>query len=96
MRLCRLFSDLFQTDMENVDVFSLASGSQPAQHHLSVWFAAHGSPYYKPEKLHGYVALHKAKVTKTSDIGTDMESMKPFTFTCDSHLHSETHFATGQ
>lgn len=66
MRLCRLFSDLFQTDMENVDVFSLASGSQPAQHHLSVWFAAHGSPYYKPEKLHGYVAIHKAKVTKTS------------------------------
>ncbi|KTF89691.1 hypothetical protein cypCar_00002126 [Cyprinus carpio] len=62
VRLRRLLSDLFQTDMENVDIFSLASGSQPAQHHLSMWFAAHGSPYYKPEKLHGYVAMHKAKL----------------------------------
>ncbi|XP_077071073.1 neural-cadherin [Siphateles boraxobius] len=62
MRFHRLLSELFQTDKENVDVFSLASGSQPAQHHLSVWFAAHGSPYYKPEKLHGYVSMHKAKL----------------------------------
>lgn len=66
MRLRRLLSELFQTDIENVDIFSLASGSQPMQHHLSVWFAAHGSPYYRPEKLHGYMAMHKAKVTKTS------------------------------
>lgn len=112
MRLRRLLSELFQTDIENVDIFSLASGSQPMQHHLSVWFAAHGSPYYRPEKLHGYMAMHKAKVTKTctqknhtfspihiscvSHIGKDMESMKPFTFTCVSHLHSERHFATVQ
>ncbi|TRY92876.1 hypothetical protein DNTS_029152 [Danionella cerebrum] len=62
MILRRMLSELFQIDLEKVDVFSLASGQQPAQHHLSVWFAAHGSPYYKPEKLHGYVAMHKDKL----------------------------------
>lgn len=109
MRLRRLLSELFQTDVENVDIFSLASGRQPAQHHLSVWFAAHGSPYYKPEKLHGYIAMHKAKVTKTSThknshfhtkprllCVSDMESMELFAFTRVSHLHSETHCTTGQ
>ncbi|KAL7874769.1 hypothetical protein SRHO_G00057390 [Serrasalmus rhombeus] len=60
--LQRLLSELLQTDLEKVHIFSLASGTQPNQQHLSVWFAAHGSPYYKPEKLHGSVAMHKAKL----------------------------------
>lgn len=64
-RLRRLLSELLQTDLGNVDVFAVANGSQSAQRHLSVWFAAHGSPYYEPEKLHAYVAMHKTKVTKT-------------------------------
>lgn len=62
-RLQRLLSEVLQTDLEKVHVFSLANSSHSTQQHLSLWFAAHGSPYYKPEKLHGSVAMHKAKVT---------------------------------
>ncbi|TRY95800.1 hypothetical protein DNTS_001832 [Danionella cerebrum] len=107
MILRRMLSELFQIDLEKVDVFSLASGQQPAQHHLSVWFAAHGSPYYKPEKLHGYVAMHKDKVRKTSShtfmpynqvfsMKTDIEFMKLCSFGHGSHLHSEAHCTAAQ
>lgn len=34
---------------------------------LDVWFATHGSPYYKAEKMHGYVAANKAKVRSQKD-----------------------------
>lgn len=83
-RLRRFLSELLQTDLGNVDIFSLANGTQSAQNHLSVWFAAHGSPYYRPEKLHGYMAMHKAKVTKggtfthISITHRHMEVMGPF------------------
>lgn len=62
-RLQRLLSEVLQTDLDKVHIFSLANGSHSTKQHLSLWFAAHGSPYYKPEKLHGNVAMHKAKVT---------------------------------
>lgn len=62
-RLQRLLSEILQTDLDKVHIFSLANGSHSNQQHLSLWFAAHGSPYYKPERLHGSVAVHKAKVT---------------------------------
>uniref|UniRef100_W5L865 Si:dkey-22o22.2 n=1 Tax=Astyanax mexicanus TaxID=7994 RepID=W5L865_ASTMX len=61
-RLQRMLSELLQTEVEKVHIFSLANSTQPNQRHLSVWFAAHGSPYYKPEKLLGSVAIHKAKL----------------------------------
>lgn len=62
-RLQRLLSEVLQTDLDKVHIFSLANGSHSPRQHLSLWFAAHGSPYYKPEKLHGNVAMQKAKVT---------------------------------
>lgn len=62
-RLQRLLSEILQTDLDKVLIFSLANSTHSTQQHLSLWFAAHGSPYYKPERLHGSVAVHKAKVT---------------------------------
>ncbi|XP_053349522.1 neural-cadherin [Clarias gariepinus] len=62
MRLQRLLSEVLQTDLDKVQIFSLASSSHSSQQHLSLWFAASGSPYYKPERLHGSVAMHKAKL----------------------------------
>ncbi|XP_062848374.1 neural-cadherin [Trichomycterus rosablanca] len=64
-RLQHLLSMYLQTDLENVHIFSLANSSHPTQKHLNLWFAAHGSPYYKPEKLHGAVAMHKSKLEST-------------------------------
>ncbi|XP_027005788.2 neural-cadherin [Tachysurus fulvidraco] len=61
-RLQCLLSEVFQTDLDKVHIFSLANGSHSTQQHLSLWFAAHGSPYYKPEKLHGNMAMHKIKL----------------------------------
>ncbi|XP_061097128.1 neural-cadherin [Conger conger] len=60
-RLKRVLSEVMQTDEDNVHVFSVANSSRRARE-LSVWFAAHGSPYYKPEKLTGTVVAHKAKL----------------------------------
>lgn len=64
-RLQRLLSEVLQTDLDKVHVFSLANGTHSTQQHLSLWFAAYGSPYYRPEKLHGIVAMYKSKVTHT-------------------------------
>ncbi|TTA40571.1 Neural-cadherin [Bagarius yarrelli] len=61
-RLQRLLSEILQTDLDKVHIISLANGSHSTQQHLSLWFAAHGSPYYKPEKLHGNVAMHKTRL----------------------------------
>lgn len=67
-RLQRLLSEVLQTDLDKVQIFSLASSSHSSQQHLSLWFAASGSPYYKPERLHGSVAMHKAKVTTATQM----------------------------
>ncbi|XP_076827668.1 neural-cadherin [Brachyhypopomus gauderio] len=61
-RLHRLLSDLLQTDLEKVQVFSLSDSRHGNQRHLSLWFAAQGSHYYKAEKLHGSVMTHKDKL----------------------------------
>ncbi|KAG7469991.1 hypothetical protein MATL_G00134680, partial [Megalops atlanticus] len=71
-RLERLLSEVLQTDRDNVHVFSVANGSRGARE-VSVWFAAHGSPYYKPEKLHGNVATHKAKLEAA--LGVDISQV---------------------
>lgn len=61
-RLGRSLSEILQTLPENVQIFSVGNAGQHGEKALDVWFAAHGSPYYKAEKLHGYVAANKAKV----------------------------------
>lgn len=57
-----MLAELLQTLPENVQIFSVGDASKQGRKVLNVWFAAHGSPYYKAEKLHGYVAANKAKV----------------------------------
>ncbi|XP_031175500.2 neural-cadherin [Sander lucioperca] len=61
-RLGRMLAELLQTLPENVQIFSAGDASQRGVKALNVWFAAHGSPYYKAEKLHGYVAANTAKL----------------------------------
>uniref|UniRef100_A0A3Q4BS21 Uncharacterized protein n=1 Tax=Mola mola TaxID=94237 RepID=A0A3Q4BS21_MOLML len=61
-RLGRSLADLLQTLPENVHIFSVGDAGQWAEKAINVWFAAHGSPYYKAEKLHGYVAANRAKL----------------------------------
>ena len=63
-RLGRTLAELLQTLLENVQIFSVSAGGRQGEKALDVWFAAHGSPYYKAEKLHGYVAANKAEVRR--------------------------------
>ncbi|XP_068179581.1 neural-cadherin [Antennarius striatus] len=61
-RLGRGLADLLGTLPANVHVFSVGVASRRGLDLLDVWFAAHGSPFYRREKLLGYVAAHKAKL----------------------------------
>ncbi|XP_072249833.1 neural-cadherin [Leuresthes tenuis] len=75
-RLGRMLSEILQTLPENVQIFSVGDAGQQGEKALNVWFAAHGSPYYKAEKLHGYVAANKAKLeamlgVSISQVGVD-------------------------
>nr|XP_046255492.1 neural-cadherin [Scatophagus argus] len=74
--LGRMLAELLQTSPENVQIFSVGDAGHRGEKILNVWFAAHGSPYYKAEKLHGYVAANKAKVeamlgVSISQVGVD-------------------------
>uniref|UniRef100_A0A4W6DCA0 Si:dkey-22o22.2 n=1 Tax=Lates calcarifer TaxID=8187 RepID=A0A4W6DCA0_LATCA len=75
--LGRSLAGLLQTLPENVQIFSVGdAGQRDGAKELNVWFAAHGSPYYKAEKLHGYVAANKAKLeamlgVSISQVGVD-------------------------
>lgn len=64
VRLGRSLANLLQTLPENVHIFSVGGAGQRAETALDVWFFVHGSPYYKAEKLHGYVAANRAKVRR--------------------------------
>lgn len=55
-------AELLQTLPDKVQIFSVGGADRSGEKALNVWFAARGSPYYKAEKLHGYVAANKAKV----------------------------------
>ncbi|XP_043971716.1 neural-cadherin [Gambusia affinis] len=75
-RLGRMLAEILQTLPENVQIFSVGKADQLSYTALDVWFAAHGSPYYKAEKLHGYVAANKAKLeamlgVSISQVGVD-------------------------
>ncbi|KAM9310460.1 neural-cadherin [Pholidichthys leucotaenia] len=71
-----MLADLLQTLPENVQIFYVGDAGKQGSKALNVWFAAHGSPYYKAEKLHGYVAANKAKLeamlgVPISQVGVD-------------------------
>ncbi|XP_067093535.1 neural-cadherin [Osmerus mordax] len=61
-RLRSQLAEILQTQQDNVHVFSVANGNRRGEREVNVWFSAHGSPYYKAEKLHGNVAANKAKL----------------------------------
>lgn len=63
-RLRQTLAELLQSVPEDVHIFSVGDRSRQREKELNVWFAARGAPYCKPEKLHGYVAAHKAKVMR--------------------------------
>ena len=63
-RLRSQLAEILQTQQDHVHVFSVADGNRRGEREVNVWFSAHGSPYYKAEKLHGNVAANKAKVRK--------------------------------
>ena len=63
-RLGVVLAEVLQTQPDNVQVFSVSDANRRAERELSVWFAARGSPYYRSEKLQGYVAANRAKVTR--------------------------------
>ncbi|XP_030606404.1 neural-cadherin [Archocentrus centrarchus] len=74
--LGRMLAELLQILPENVQIFSVGDASKQGRKALNVWFVAHGSPYYKAEKLHGYVAANKAKLeailgVSISQVGVD-------------------------
>lgn len=46
----------------NVDIFTVLN--HPVQEKtIDVRYSAHGSPYYRPTKLNGMMALHKRRVS---------------------------------
>lgn len=62
-RLARILN----VSVENVDVFTvLHSTHNPNTSLLDVRFSAHGSPYWKPEKLNAAVAVSKTVVSSSS------------------------------
>lgn len=62
-RFTERLADLLHTQPENIQIFSVADAGQRAKKLLNVWFAAGGSPPYRTEALHGYVAADRSKVT---------------------------------
>ncbi|XP_077577604.1 neural-cadherin [Stigmatopora nigra] len=74
-RLAAALAEILETAPEQLQVFSVG-GAHGLHRETDVWFAAHGSSYYKAEKLHGYVAAHKAKLetalgASVSQVGVD-------------------------
>jgi len=58
---------VLNVSMENVDVFTvLHSPHNSNTSLLDVRFSAHGSPYWKPEKLNAAVSLNKIVVSSSS------------------------------
>ncbi|XP_041101476.1 neural-cadherin-like [Polyodon spathula] len=56
-----VLSEIIPAKLDNIHIFSVMNASQRFRE-VSVWFAAHGSPYYKAEKLNGNVAAYKDKL----------------------------------
>lgn len=57
----KLFSEVIPAQLENIHIFSVFNSPGEIRG-IDVWFAVHGSPYYKAEKLNGNVAVSKTRV----------------------------------
>ncbi|XP_030373740.1 DE-cadherin [Scaptodrosophila lebanonensis] len=64
-RLQHALSQLFNTSVTNVDVFTVL---QNENNTLDVRYSAHGSPYYAPEKLNGMVAQNQQRLEDELDL----------------------------
>lgn len=61
-KLHRRLSLLYNTSIDNVDVFTVSNKRTVKDQFLDVRFSAHGSPYYPPEKLDSMVTGIQEKV----------------------------------
>uniref|UniRef100_A0AAY4BAX3 Uncharacterized protein n=1 Tax=Denticeps clupeoides TaxID=299321 RepID=A0AAY4BAX3_9TELE len=84
-RFRRMLSEILQTELDNVHIFSVANSSQRGNRQLSLWFAAHGSPYYKAEKLNGNVATHKIKLESALGVSISQVGVDECTYADCSH-----------
>lgn len=57
-----MLARLYNTSMDNVDVFTVFTKNTVKDVFLDVRFSAHGSPYYSPEKLDSMVVGIQEKV----------------------------------
>ncbi|XP_060100312.1 neural-cadherin-like [Heteronotia binoei] len=57
----KIFSEIIPAQLENIHLFSVMNSSDEMRG-VDVWFAVHGSSYYKAEKLNGNVAAAKARL----------------------------------
>ncbi|XP_043922109.1 neural-cadherin-like [Protopterus annectens] len=60
-KLRKLLSEVIPAQPEHVHIFSIGNGKGRVRE-MKVWYAAHGSPYYKADKLNGNVAAHKTRI----------------------------------
>lgn len=67
-RLRSSLAQLFNTSLENVDVFTVRANENASL--IDVRFSAHGSPYYEAEKLNGKVAQNQHKLEE--ELGMQM------------------------
>lgn len=60
-------AQLLDTSLENVDIISVRNAAD-APGSVDVTYAAHGSPYYTPEKLDTVVWMNRQDVSITADL----------------------------
>lgn len=61
-KLHRRLARIFNTSLDNVDVFSVMPKTNRLGEFLDVRMAAHGSPYYPPERINYMVLRHLDEV----------------------------------
>ena len=69
-RFKETLASILQTDEENVDIFSVQNAPKTSNA-IDVRFAAHGSPYYAPERMTALIKNNRpvlAKATKTFEV----------------------------
>lgn len=61
-----MLASWLDTTVDNVDIFTVLN--HPFRERtIDVRYSAHGSPYYRPTKLNGLMALYKSRVSIVSN-----------------------------
>lgn len=86
-RFKETLASILQTDEENVDIFSVQNAPKTLNA-IDVRFAAHGSPYYAPERMTAVIKNNwpvLAKATKTFDVNVSTVGVDECLYeTCES------------